>query len=62
MMENLMFLKDNEVFYKETVDSANNFLRSFRHKILKFCRQIRDLEMERCEAIHSSINQLVVFE
>ena len=30
--------------------------------ILKYCRACRDLEIERCKMIHSSINQFVVFE
>lgn len=56
MMEDLMNLKDCEVEYKETVDSANNFVQKFRHVILKYCRACRDLETERCNQIHSSIN------
>ena len=56
MMENLMLLKDNEVAYKETVDHANNFVQKFRRKILNICWQVRNLEKERCEMIHSSIN------
>ena len=30
--------------------------------ILKYCRACRNLEIERCKQIHSSINQFVVFE
>lgn len=30
--------------------------------MLKACRKLRDLEEPRCEAIHSVINQFVVFE
>ena len=57
-----MELKDNEVEYKETVDTANNFVQKFRRVILKYCRACRDLEIDRSNAIHSSINQFVVFE
>ena len=56
MMNNLMELKDCELEYKETVDTANNFMLKFRKKMLRLCRQIRDLEIERCLQIHSSIN------
>ena len=62
MMNNLMELKDCEVEYKETVDAANNFVQKFRRVVLKYCRSCRDLEIERCGQIHSSINQFVVFE
>ena len=62
MMNNLMELKDCELEYKETVDTANNFMIKFRKKMLRLCRQIRDLEIERCLQIHSSINQFVVYE
>ena len=62
MMNKLMELKDCEVEYKETVDTANNFVQKFRRVILVQCRQCRDLEIERCSQIHSSINQFVVFE
>ena len=62
MMQNLMELKDNEVEYKETVDTANNFVQKFRRVILKYCRACRDLEIDRSNTIHSSINQFVVFE
>ena len=48
MMNNLMELKDCELEYKETVDTANNFMIKFRKKMLRLCRQIRDLEIERC--------------
>lgn len=61
-MNNLMELKDCELEYKETVDTANNFMIKFRKKMLRLCRQIRDLEIERCLQIHSSINQFVVYE
>jgi hypothetical protein len=62
MMSNLMELKDCELEYKETVDAANNFVQKFRRVMLRSCRACRDLEIERCSQIHSSINQFVVFE
>ena len=49
MMSSLMDLKDCEVDYKETVDTANNFVNKFRKQMLKYCRQCRDLEIERCK-------------
>ena len=49
MMSSLMELKDCELEYKETVDTANNFLQRFRKKMLQLCRSARDLEIERCE-------------
>ena len=61
-MTNLMELKDCELEYKETVDTANNYLQRFRKRMLKFCREVRDLEIDRCEQLHSSINQFVVYE
>lgn len=61
MMNSLMELKDFEVDYKEVVDQANNYLHKFRRRMLQFCRQCRDMEIERCEKIHSAINQFVVF-
>ena len=57
-----MDLKDCEVEYKETVDTANNYVQKFRRQMLKHCRECRDFEIERCNQIHSSINQFVVFE
>lgn len=30
--------------------------------MLRLCRTARDLETERCEKLHSSINQFVVYE
>jgi len=50
------------VEYKETVDSANNYVQKFRRRILQYCRKCRNLEIERCDSIHSAINQFVVFE
>ena len=38
MMSALMELKDCEVEYKETVDSANNFVQKFRRVMLQNCR------------------------
>jgi hypothetical protein len=45
-----------------TVDETNNFIWEFRREMLKACRKLRDLEEPRCEAVHSVINQFVVFE
>ena len=38
MMNNLMELKDCEVEYKETVDTANNYVQKFRGRLLQLCR------------------------
>lgn len=57
-----MELKDCEVEYKETVDTANNFVQKFRRYMLKCARACRDLEIDRCSQVHSSINQFVVYE
>ena len=62
MMTALMKLSNSEVAYKQTVDEANNYVQTFRHQMLKQCRSLRNLEFSRCEQIHSSINQFVVFE
>jgi hypothetical protein len=62
MMTNLKELKDCEVEYKETVDAANNFVNKFRRRMLQYSRKCRDFEIERCELVHSAINQFVVFE
>lgn len=45
-----------------TVDEANNFIWEFRREMLRAIRKMRDLEEPRCEAVHSVINQFVVFE
>ena len=62
MMTALMKLSNSEVAYKETVDEANNYVQKFRKIMLKKCRLLRNLEFSRCDQIHSSINQFVVFE
>lgn len=56
MISNIKRVKQNETLYKEKVDSANNFLSTFRRSMKQLCRKIRDLEPERLEMIHSSIN------
>ena len=56
MMTALMKLSHSEVAYKQTVDEANNYVQTFRRKMLKKCRTLRNLEFSRCEQIHSSIN------
>lgn len=56
MMNALMKLSNSEVAYKQTVDEANNYVQTFRRKMLKKCRTLRNLEFSRCEQIHSSIN------
>ena len=57
-----MKLSNSEVNYKQTVDEANNYVQKFRRMMLKKCRLLRNLEFARCDQIHSSINQFVVFE
>ena len=57
-----MRLSKSKAAYKEVIDEMNNFLPLFRKDMLKFCRQLRDLEFSRSEKVHSSINQFSVFE
>lgn len=45
-----------------TVDEANNFIQDFRKEMVRGIRGLRDMEEPRCEAVHSVINQFVVFE
>ena len=62
MMTLLLNLSKCETTYKETVDGANNYIQEFRKEMLKACKKLRNLEEPRVEAIHSIINQFVVFE
>lgn len=62
MINALTTLSNQETIYKITVDEANNFIQDFRREMLRAIRRLRDLEEPRCDAVHSVINQFVVFE
>lgn len=62
MIDSLTSLSRCETTYKMTVDEANNFIQEFRREMMVAIRKLRNLEEPRCEAIHSVINQFVVFE
>ena len=62
MINSLTKLKSTESNYKQIIDESNNFIAKFRRTMLKKCRRLRDLEFPRCDQIHSSINQFVVYE
>lgn len=62
MTQALVRMRGCETTYKETVEEANEFLSKFRREMLRLCMLLRNQELPRCEAIHSAISQLVVFE
>lgn len=62
MIKSLKVAKERESQYKEIVDNANSFLLEFRGQIEFLCQQLKNFELERCEAVHSAINKFVVYE
>ncbi len=61
-MNSLTKAKDKESIYKESVDNANSFLQQFRAKMELLCKDLLEIEGERCEAVHASVNKFVVYE
>mmetsp|Transcript_3153 Transcript_3153/g.3054 ORF Transcript_3153/g.3054 Transcript_3153/m.3054 type:complete len:357 (+) Transcript_3153:344-1414(+) len=62
MLASLKKAKERESLYKECVDNSNGFVLEFRAKQEALCKELLDMEAERCEAIHGSINKFVVYE
>lgn len=54
--------KEKEVEYKEIVDNANSFVQMFRQRFQSLEKKMIVVEKERCEKVHSTINQFVVYE
>ena len=62
MLTNLKKAKEKESIYKEAVDNVNSYLSEFREKIDVLSQDLLEIEGERCEAVHGSINKFVVYE
>ena len=48
--------------YENILPEANNVLKTFIENMEIYRQKLMDFEVSRCEMIHSSINQFVVFE
>lgn len=62
MINSLKKAREQEVLYKEVVDNSNSFIADFRVNMDKLCQALLDIEKDRCEAVHSTINKFVVYE
>ena len=54
--------RDREQAYQSSIDEANRELQGYIKEIQVYADKMREFEKDRCEQIHSSINQFVVFE